>query len=138
MQRESARASGMPAQVLNLAMDTEGGTRPVRVHSAVAHGVRGASWPHSRGLIRQGRSHIRFAPDRQHSAPRAVRDYVDVTALKVEAQTPGEAADALRADFEQIKSALRTDDMHLNVSKEQVYGVTQADRRLGGPGRSRC
>lgn len=97
-----------------------GGSRLVLVDGAVAHLVRG-----HHGLI----AGCSFASDVPNT-PRLgqLRDYVDDITWKVEAHTLGEAAGALRADAVESKSALRTDNMHLNDFREQVYGVTQADR----------
>lgn len=51
----------------------------------------------------------------------------DIT-LTVEACTIGDAAATLRSDLGEVESSLRADNMQLSDAKEQVYGVTQADR----------
>lgn len=126
---DRASASSMPDQVLNLGTDTCGGSRLVHVRGAVASPERGLH-----GLI----AGCSFAKDVLEAFLLPVaripingqfRDCIDDIMVKVEADTPGEAASALRADLELIKRALRDDNMRPGGAKELVYGPTLPDRR---------
>lgn len=116
---ERASDTGLPNQVLHSVMEVYGGSRLVRVHGAVAHLVRGCrklttGCSFAEDILKD----FLFrgpAPPPQTIPGRCGRDIT----LRVEAATLGEAAAALREDLDEIKGALRADNVRPKDAKSK-------------------
>ena len=129
--RQAAVDAGLPPAIANLVWDLYGGPRRIRVHGAVGCEHRPISGLVAGCPVAKDILDAYLGPLARVTETKAkVRQYVDDVMVRVEDETPLQAAaTTMSSEMNAVKAALRNQGMTLNDTKEQLLIATAAGRK---------